>query len=209
MMGLKIRLLSLWTPEWFLKRGLDLLAHSTIGGLEEELIIQDPEYREDPEGLKYSSNILLNGNLKERRMIMATLHNELVKTMIDAFGHDDAIIYGRKAMFREGLILGHKFRRILGVGNSLEDLISAARILYKVLGIEFDIKEDDASEIVMAVNHCDLSEYYRPDTCRVLSAADEGVVQGLNPKIKMKFQERITEGASCCLAPIHMEDDKK
>jgi hypothetical protein len=112
-------------------------------------------------------------------------------------------------MFREGLILGHKFRRILGVGSSLEDLISAARILYKVLGIKFDIKKNKTGEIVMVVNHCDLSEYYRPDTCRVLSAADEGVVQGLNPKIKMKFQERITEGASCCLAPIHMEDDKK
>jgi L-2-amino-thiazoline-4-carboxylic acid hydrolase len=204
-MGLKIRFLSWWTPNWFLKRGLDLLAHSTIGGLEEVLIKKYPEYREDPEGLKYSSNIILKGNLKEQRMSMATIHNGLVKNMIDTFGHDDAIKFGRKIMFREGLALGHKFRRILGVGNSLEDLISAARILYKVLGIKFDIKKNKTGEIVMVVNHCDLSEYYRPDTCRILSAADEGVVQGLNSKIKIKFQERITEGASCCLAPIHME----
>jgi len=208
-MGLKLRLLSWWTPKWFLKRGLNELAHSTINGLEEVLIKQAPEYWKDSEDLKYSSNIFLKGNLQEQRMSMASIHKELVKTMIDAFGHDDAIILGRKVMFREGLALGNKFRIILGVGTSLEDLISAARILYKVLGIKFDIKEYETSEIVMVVNHCALAEYYGPDTCRVMSAADEGVVQGLNPKIKMKFQERITEGATCCLAPIHMEDDKK
>jgi L-2-amino-thiazoline-4-carboxylic acid hydrolase len=208
-MSLKMRILSCWTPKWFLKRGLNELAHSTINGLEEVLIKQDPEYRKDPEGLKYSSNILLKGNLQEQRMSMAAIHNELVETMIDAFGHDDAIILGRKAMFREGLALGRKFRRILGVGTSLEDLISAASILYEVLGIEFDIKAFNSNKIVMVVNHCALAEYYGPDTCNVLSAADEGVVQGLNSKIKMEFQERISEGASCCLAPIHMEDDKK
>jgi L-2-amino-thiazoline-4-carboxylic acid hydrolase len=208
-MSLKILLLSWWTPKWFLKRGLNELAHSTITGLEKVLIKQVPEYRKDPESLKYSSNILLKGNLKEQRITMAAIHNELVETMIDAFGHDDAIILGRKAMFREGLALGRKFRRILGVGTSLEELISAARILYEILGIEFDIKAFKANKIVMVVNHCALAEYYKPDTCKVMSAADEGVVQGLNPKIKMEFQERITEGASSCLAPIHMEDDKK
>jgi L-2-amino-thiazoline-4-carboxylic acid hydrolase len=206
-MGLKIRLLSYWTPNWFLKKGLDELAYSTINGLEELLIKQNPEYRQDLKGFRYNSNIL-KGNFHEKRINMATLHNQLVEKMIEVFGHDDAIILGREVMFIKGLALGRKFRRILGVGTSLEDLISAAKILYKVLGIKFDIKEFKSGEIVMVVNHCALAEYYRPDTCMILSAADEGVVQGLNPKIKIKFQERITEGASCCLAPIHLEDKK-
>jgi len=206
-MGVKIRLLSWWTPNCFLKKGLHELANSTINGLKELLIKENPEYIEDLKGFEYNSNIL-KGNLHEQRRNMAAIHNQLVEKMIDIFGNEDAIKLGRKAMFIKGLALGREFRRIFGVGTSLEDLKSAARILYKVLGIEFVVKEFGNGEIVMVVNHCDLAEYYRPDTCKILSAADEGVVQGLNPKIKIKFQERITEGASCCLAPIHLEDNK-
>jgi hypothetical protein len=112
-------------------------------------------------------------------------------------------------MFNEGLSLGTKFKRILGVGDSIDDLFTAARILYSVLGIKFSIKEieeeDEKEKITMVVSHCTLAEYYTPDTCRVLSAADEGVVQGLNPTVNIKFTERITEGRFECLAPIKIE----
>ena len=40
-MGLKLRILSLWTPEWFQRRGLDELAHQTTSGLEKLLDDQD------------------------------------------------------------------------------------------------------------------------------------------------------------------------
>lgn len=141
---------------------------------------------------------------------MAITHNELVQTMINSMGRDKSIELGRKAMFKEGLSLGHKFRNILGVSNKVEDLIAASKILYKVLGIEFSVKEinntNNDTEMLMIVNRCTLSEYYTSDTCMILSAADEGVVQGLNPHIKMNFTERITEGAQCCLASLYLED---
>ena len=35
-----------------------------------------------------------------------------------------------------------------------------------------------------------LSKYYTPETCQVLSAADEGVVQGLNPNFALNFCEK-------------------
>jgi hypothetical protein len=207
-MGLKMRILSLWTPEWFQRRGLEELAHQTTHGLEKliddqsdidsKLVIPIPKV-----------NMVLKGSLDERRKIMATTHNKLVETLIKNMGRDEAIEKGRETMFMEGLSLGGKFKGILGVEDSLEDLFTAARILYNVLGIEFSIKAVENSKedkITMVVSHCTLAEYYTPDTCHVLSAADEGVVQGLNPRIQIKFTERITEGCSQCLAPIKMDD---
>lgn len=206
-MGLKLRLLSLWTPQWFQKKGLDELTHSTVQGLQEVFLKETPEFEiNSTTTSKVSkiivSDVVLEGNLEERRRCMAKTHNELVETMIKIMGRDETISMGREAMSTAGLSLGQKFKRILGVGESVEELIMAAKILYKVLGIDFTIKKTQKDGLVMVVHHCFLSEYYTPDTCLVLSAADEGVVQGLNPNIKINFTERITEGCLQCLAPI-------
>lgn len=207
-MGLKLRFLSWWTPEWFLKRGLNELAFSTVKGLERVLIKEDPKFNNTK-----LHNTSLKGNLNENRKIMAINHNEIVEIMINSVGREKALNLGREAMFNEGLSLGRKFREMLGVGDSTEDLILAAKILYKILGIEFTVKDinnhQNDVKMIMVVNRCSLSEYYNGDTCRILSAADEGVVQGLNPQIKMNFTERITEGAPCCLATLRPEDENK
>ena len=55
----------------------------------------------------------------------------------------------------------------------------------------------------MIVNRCDLSKYYSHEVCIILSAADEGVVHGLNENMNMQFKKRITEGASECTACIN------
>jgi hypothetical protein len=89
----------------------------------------------------------------------------------------------------------------LGVGSSFHDLETAAKILYKILGINFKI-ENKEGNVIMVVNRCALSKYYSPEACMVLSAADEGVVRGLNENMNMQFKERITEGASECIACI-------
>lgn len=200
-MSLKLRILSIWTPTWFQKIGLDELANHTTHGLEKLLDCQPHnDLKSEPPTSKL--DMVLKGNLDERRKIMATTHNKLVETLINTMGREEAIKKGREVMFNEGLSLGSKFKEILGVEDSLDDLFTAARILYNVLGIEFSIKAVEDGKITMIVSHCTLAEYYTPDTCRVLSAADEGVVQGLNPSVKIKFTERITEGCSECLAPI-------
>lgn len=199
-MGFKLRILSFWTPECLLKKGLDELAVSTIKGLE---LLLEEKAKNSMLRMPYSygDNIILKGDLKNRRIEMCRSHNKLVKTLITVFGYDKAIELGREAMFQEGFSLGLKFKKILGVGNSLEDLIRAARILYNVLGIEFCIEERE-SNVVMIVNHCSLAEYYDSDTCMILSAADEGVIQGLNSDIKIKFIQKITEGCNKCIASI-------
>ncbi len=218
-MGIRLRFLSWWTPEWFQGKGLDELSVSTIEGLEN--VLQNNTKIDEsskivsssPNNTSLKANLkekdILNENLHEKRRIMAETHNELVKRMIKTYGYDIALEKGREEMFSKGLSLGQKFRKMLGVGDSQEDLIRAAGILYKVLGINFIIEENENKEMIMIVNHCALAEYYTPETCQILSAADEGVVQGLNPQITINFHERITQGAPCCLASIKKKDVTK
>ena len=96
-MGIKLRFLSWWTPEWLKRKGLDELAHSTIQGLENVLhnetsIHKTSKFDESPQvynnGLKANleENIISNKNLNEKRRIMTQTHNELVKAMIEHIG---------------------------------------------------------------------------------------------------------------------------
>lgn len=141
-------------------------------------------------------------NLEQLRRKMANDHNAKVSRLVTAIGKEKAISESRKKLFEVGVRLGEKVRLELGVRDSISDILKAAKILYKILGINFQTKRLGNNEVVIFVNRCNLSKYYNDDTCRVLSAADEGVVQGLNPNYKMKFQERITSGATKCKAEI-------
>lgn len=208
-MGLRLRILSWWTPKWFLKKSLDELAVSTLNGLE-KLLNKELPAKNNEITISSNKNIFfqfttdLKGDLNERRRIMTRAHNKLVEALINTIGQEEAISEGRKAMYHEGLLLGQKFKGLLGVGDDLEDLITAAKILYTILGIDFVVEEKGENEMIMVVNHCSLANNYNSNTCKVLSAADEGVVHGLNPDIHMKFVERITQGHDHCLASLKM-----
>ena len=203
-MSLKLRFASIWMPEYVLKKEIDHVASVTIECLDSLLLKYAPEKlkvisRKDRE---------MKGDIEKRRKIMATAHNLRVEFLIDELGCDEAVRVGRDALFRAGIKLGRQARERLNVGDSFPDLIMAARILYRVLGIDFEIEKCE-EEIIMTVNRCSLSNYYLPETCRILSAADEGVVQGLNPNIHMKFVKRITQGHDHCLASIKMNHPLK
>jgi len=233
-MGIRLRLLSWWTPRWFQTRGLDELAKFTIQGLQNVVKPHSTTNNNSKSNnSKYDNPIktisprtpiqsqyksIKNGNLDsnsslkkivksqdldEKRKIMAQTHNDLVEILTENVGTEKAVQYGREAMFQKGLELGQRYKGMLGVGKSTEDLIRAARILYKVLGIDFTVKIID-DKMFMVVNHCALAEFYKPVTCQILSATDEGVVQGLNSNIKIEFTKRITEGCLKCIAPIRV-----
>ena len=193
-MSIRLKIASFWLPDFILKRELDNVAMKTIGGLDDLLKQYVP-------GKIAINNEILRGSLEERRSIMANAHNKRVKILIQELGNEKAVKIGRNVMFEVGYKLGQEARRKLGARNSFEDLELAARILYKVLGIEFKIENKDGN-MIMVVNRCALSKYYSPESCMILSAADEGVVRGLNENMGMQFKERITEGAHECIACI-------
>ncbi len=197
-MSLKLDLLSFWMPEFIIRKEIKYLADVTIGELD-RLIMENA-----PSQLKSLENPQLKENSRNMRMEMASAHENRVNLLIQVLGRDKAIPLGREALFSTGQKLGSQLKERLGVGESLTELVKAAHILYKVLGIDFKVKSTEKG-MVLVVNHCQLASYYSPDTCLVLSATDEGVVQGLNPHLSMKFHKRMATGSSCCLAPITVE----
>lgn len=197
-MSIRLKIASFWLPEFIFKREFDNVARSTIKGLDNVLEQYAPEKMEEIN----KKDEILRGNIEKRRAVMARAHNNRIEVLIKELGYENAIKIARKSMSDVGFQLGQEARGKLRVGNSFNDLESAAKILYKILGIEFKI-ENKGENLIMVVNRCALAKYYSPEACMVLSAADEGVVRGLNENMSMKFEERITEGAPECKACIY------
>ncbi len=114
--------------------------------------------------------------------------------------------WAEKLCFWLGKNLGKQTRSKLGVSDNPKDLIKAAKILYRVLGIEFHLEWIDNSNATAIITKCALAEQYSKLTCEVLSATDEGVINGLQPKVTMKFKEYMTSGCKNCKADIQFNE---
>ncbi len=196
-MGLKLTILNWWTPKWIISRELDHVFQVTTDALKSLLASYALE--------KQSSAIDWNPQsktLEQRRTNMAKQHAKLVEALASALGREKALELGRKALFEVGRNLGIESRAKLGVGNNPKDLIKAAKILYRVLGIDFTVETLENTRATLVVSRCALSQQYSEFTCRVLSATDEGVVKGLEPHANMTFKEVLTSGCRNCRAQI-------
>jgi hypothetical protein len=83
----------------------------------------------------------------------------------------------------------------------------AAKILYRILGIEFEFKQQNPANIVLTIKRCAFAANYSELTCQILSATDEGTVKGLNQNMKMTFTQIMTSGHTECKAKIKFEID--
>jgi predicted ArsR family transcriptional regulator len=101
----------------------------------------------------------------------------------------------RNQLRRESEELGRRLRRRLGVG-SLDEALRTLKLLYRQIGIEMGTPEQTRIEITS----CLFSPLYDPATCRLMSAMDEGIVAGLTGGWQLRFEARLTEGASSCVA---------
>jgi hypothetical protein len=90
---------------------------------------------------------------------------------------------------------GRKIRRKLRL-SSPQDVMTAARILYRV--IKIDLEGTSRGEIV--VRKCFFSAFYSPGVCELMSALDEGILAGLADGGELRFRERLSEGKNCCRA---------
>ncbi|MBU4535524.1 MAG: L-2-amino-thiazoline-4-carboxylic acid hydrolase [Euryarchaeota archaeon] len=200
-MNLKLLLASWWIPEYLLKKELNNLASLTINELDNILKSHDPDSLKNITPL----SLPLKGNLSHIRLKMIQGHESRVQALENLLGRERSIDLARPAMFKVGYRLGLEFKKKLNIKDDTKEIMIAAHILYKVLGIEFEFQdmEDDPHIII---SHCELASYYSPLSCQILSGADEGVLRGLNPAFDMKFIERITEGASCCKARLKIKN---
>ncbi len=142
-------------------------------------------------------------SVEQERTNMAQAHARLVETLESTFGYEKGLALGRETLFSIGEGLGKQTRIRLGVGDNPKDMIKAAKILYRIFGIDFHLEWLDESNATLIIDRCALAEHYSKSTCEVLSATDEGIIQGLQPNSKMQFKEYMTSGCKKCKADIH------
>jgi predicted ArsR family transcriptional regulator len=199
-MSLRLLLAGVWMPEGTMRRELLHVEEVTNDALDSVLRESIPSYSPpsgDNEG---------NG-LDGIRTRMARGHRQRVDALLDRIGREKGIPLAREALFKAGLELGKDARERLKIADSEGDLERAAKVLYRVLGIEISMSFA-AGEARMRVSRCSLSSHYSEVTCAVLSAADEGMVSGLSPRAEMRFQESITSGKGECLAIIKFQEGR-
>ncbi len=91
--------------------------------------------------------------------------------------------------------LGSRLRQQLRV-STMPDVMSAARLLYRGLCIDFHggLNGD------VVISNCFFSQFYSSDVCNLISALDDGFMAGLAGGGRLIFSRRITEGHEQCRA---------
>jgi hypothetical protein len=196
LVSIRLLLASIWLPSYIIKSELERVATTTTDAL---LSILEEEAPSQHQRISQQTKTL-SGSIEKYRAVMAANHSLLLKALSDEIGHDRAVEMGRDALFKVGLTIGEESGKRLGVGEGIKELFMAARVMYNILGIEFSIKEEGYH--YMEFHRCSLSDHYSELTCTVMSAIDEGVIRGLNPRASMSFKRRITSGFSTCLACV-------
>jgi hypothetical protein len=204
-MGIRLTLLSWWTPNYIIRREIDRIFKLTANALTSLLESHAPVTF-----AKIAKETALPpGNVSQKRAAMARTHALLVEALSVAVGREQAVDLGRKALFEVGKSLGKETRGKLGIGDSPNDLIRVARVMYKVLGIEFNVEWHGKTNATIVVDRCALAKEYSELTCLVLSATDEGVISGLEPNASMLFKEHMTSGCGKCSALIELNQKEK
>lgn len=108
----------------------------------------------------------------------------------------------KEHLFQGAYRFGKKYKKLLSI-SSRADAWRAARLLYRILKIDFR----KVNQGPITISRCFFSEFYSPDTCRVFSSLDAGVLAGLSGGGVLQFTQRITEGSDCCLAQLIFKDE--
>lgn len=132
--------------------------------------------------------------------IFATFTAEQAETALQ----DDPVAPDVRADLRAaGFDIGREVRRSLRIGNRA-DAMRAARLSYRLLGIDF---EGDVNGTVV-IRSCAFSRVYSPPTCALVSGLDEGLLAGLAGEGRLQFAARITAGCERCEATFHFADQQ-
>lgn len=110
----------------------------------------------------------------------------------------------KEALYCKAFLLGAKIRRIFRLSNPAE-VLTICRLLYRNIGIELEGKLP--GEITM--KSCYFSSFYSDGVCRFIAALDEGIIAGLLGGGKLRFEQRITEGNTCCRAFFEYKENRQ
>jgi len=175
-MRLLFPILQSYAPSWLVKRELKNLAHVTASAM--------GGHFPPTEGLSYEE------------CLSAYAHFTREKSA-ESLAHGDTEI--RDRLFEAGLALGTRYRKRFAV-SAVEEATDAMKFVYRMIGIDIDFAGDK-----FTVKSCRFSGSYNTQTCRIMSALDEGVFRGLSGSGNLRFSKRITEGCQTCRGTVFFE----
>ena len=97
--------------------------------------------------------------------------------------------------------IGTTFRELFGV-RTRRDAMGAARLLYRMIGIDFH----GTSEGEITISRCAFDRFYSARTCRVMASFDEGILAGLAGEGSLVFAGRLTDGHPFCEARFEFKE---
>lgn len=177
-MTLLLRLLALTLPDAVKSRMLAQLAAATADAFQRP----SPDLR----GLPFAERL--------RRYALFTRDEaELSLRSGDA----DAV---RARLHENARRLGTQLRRSLRI-RDIDQALAAGQALYRVIGI--DLQPGARGQVT--VGSCYFADFYSGPVCRLISALDEGLFDGLSGGGRFEFSERMTEGCEVCRARLQLE----
>lgn len=96
-------------------------------------------------------------------------------------------------LYQNSFLFGKSLRKELHI-ITWKESVTALKTIYKLIGIDFQY--DGQGEFI--IKQCLYSKYYTAEVCMLISSMDGGLAAGLSDGGKLCFQQRITEGSSCC-----------
>lgn len=167
-----LKLLQVYIPEFIKNQKLIELFRLTADAFQIEL----PELR----GLSFAECL--------------AKYAEFTKQQAESYLQSDRPIEDVKfRLYQNSFILGQNLRKSLRI-ITFAEAVTALKIIYKVIGIDFQC--DQQGEIV--IKQCFFSKYYSGEVCMLISSLDEGLAAGLSGGGRLGFNQRITEGNCCC-----------
>jgi hypothetical protein len=99
----------------------------------------------------------------------------------------------KNRLYQNSCIFGQNLRKSLRI-VTWEEAVTVLKVIYKLIMIDFQC--DRQGEII--IKQCFFSKYYSGGVCKLISSLDEGLTAGLSGGGRLCFNQRITEGGSCC-----------
>ena len=107
----------------------------------------------------------------------------------------------KSRLYHNAFQLGRSIRKRFKIKTARE-VISLIKVIYRVLGIDFEA--DLQGEAL--IKKCFFSQFYSREVCEVISAIDEGMAAGLSDGGKLTFTQRMTAGEDCCRAYFKLKE---
>ena len=99
----------------------------------------------------------------------------------------------KQRLYQNSNIFGQNLRKSLHI-KTWKEAAEALALIYKSIGIEYQY--DSGGEFI--IKQCFFSQYYSGEVCKLISSLDEGLAAGLSGGGSLGFNQRMTEGGSCC-----------